>query len=99
MLHMLEQRDLLGYEFWFNTHTRIVLKSLTSKHRTSSRKSSNLAIHFFWWHEFRCKNVALLTTEKDTTFNLTFIYIYWLIFWHRHNLAPIWTVLHSPNLK
>ena len=42
---------------------------------------------------------ALWSVRDGKGLNWAIINIYWPIFSHRHNLAPIWTVLHSPNLK
>ena len=63
MLHIFQQRGLLGYEFRFNTHYGIVLKSLTSKHTQVTGNLQNLVIHFFSHMNFTANNVALLNTE------------------------------------
>jgi hypothetical protein len=59
----------IRYQFLFNTHTGLVLKSLTSKHRTSNRKSArkdNGYIAFkmhsfllFQSHELHCKKCGV----------------------------------------
>lgn len=61
------------------THTGIVLKSLTSKHRTSNRKSPSKSILFFFQlHEFHCKKCGV--TDHRIKENIKFgNHIYLLI--------------------